>query len=304
MPVMRAIEITDTLAPRSATRPVPEPQPGEILIQVSAAAVTPTELQWYPTTHNPDGSARHNAIPGHEFAGTVAKLGQGVTGYKTGDSVFGFNDWFAEGATAEFCIAKSSQIAPKPSSLSEAQAASAPISVLTAWQGLHLRSKLQNGERILIHGASGAVGLYAVQLAKSLGAYVIATSSKANIEFVKQLGADEAIDYRASRFEDAGPVDVVFDSVGGETLDRSWNILKPGGRLVTIAAQSESTTDPRVKDAFFIVEQDRAQLAELAKRFDDGGLRAFVKAEIPLEEADRAYRGTIDGPPGKIVIRP
>ncbi len=304
MPEMKAMELTEELALRPATRPVPEPEAGELLIQVSAVGVTPTERLWYPTTHKADGTVRANAIPGHEFAGTVAKLGAGVTGYSVGDAVFGFNDWFAEGATAEFCLTKPANLSPKPSSLSDSEAASIPISVLTAWQGLRLRAKLQKGERVLIHGGSGAVGLFAVQLARSFGAYVIATSSKANIEFVRQLGANEVIDYRESRFEEAGSVDVVFDTVGRETLERSWGILKPGGRLVTIAADAESNTDPRVKSAFFIVEQSGEQLTTLGRLFDSGELRAFVKAELPMEEADRAYRGTIAGHPGKVVLRP
>ena len=181
----------------------------------------------------------------------VAGLGAAVTGYSLGDAVFGLNDWYAEGATAEFCITKPSNLSLKPSSLSHIEAASVPISLLTAWQGLHVRAKLQKGERVLIHGGAGAVGLFAVQLAKSRGAYVIATSSKANIDFVKQLGANEVIDYRERRFEEAGIVDVIFDTVGGETLDRSWDLLKPSGRLVTIAAEVESSTDPRDKECLF-----------------------------------------------------
>ena len=304
MPEMKVMEFTDDLALRPATRPVPEPQSGEILIQVSAVGVTPTERFWYPTTHNTDGTARSNAIPGHEFAGTIAKMGAGAIAYSVGDAVFGLNDWFAEGATAEFCITKPQNLSLRPSSLSDAEAASAPISVLTAWQGLHLRANLQRGERVLIHGASGSVGLFAVQLARSCGAHIIATSSRANIELVKQLGAHEVIDYRESRFEDAGTVDVVFDTIGGETLERSWSVLRPGGRLVTIAGDSESSNDPRVKSAFFIVEQNGEQLEALGKLFDSRELRCSVKADVRMEEADRAYRGAIAGPPGKVVIRP
>lgn len=128
-------------------------------------------------------------------------------------------------------------------------------------------------------------------------------SSKANVEFVNLLGADEVINYRERRFEKAGLVDVIFDTVGGETLGRSWDLLKPSGRLVTIAADAESSTDPRVKKAFFIVEQDGEQLAALGKLFDSGKLKAFVKAEPLMEDADRAYNGSVVGNPGKLVIR-
>jgi NADPH:quinone reductase-like Zn-dependent oxidoreductase len=300
---MKAMEFTDELKLQLARRPVPNPQTGEVLIQISAAGVTPTEKLWYTTSHYQDGTARSKAIPGHEFSGTVAALGKGTTGCKVGDVVFGFNDWFAEGATAEFCMTTPSKLSLKPSSLSHAEAAAAPIGLLTAWQGLHIRSKLQRGERVLIHGGAGAVGLFAVQLAKLRGAYVIATSSEVNVDFVKQLGVDEVIDYRARRFEEAGSVDVVLDAVGGETRDRSWHLLKPGGRLVTIAADAESSTDQRVKDAFFIVEQDGEQLAELGKLFNSGVLKSFVKAELSLDEADQAYNGSFVGRLGKLIIR-
>jgi NADPH:quinone reductase-like Zn-dependent oxidoreductase len=303
MEEMRVMEFTDQLHLQSARRPVPEPQTGEVLIQVSAAGVTPTEKFWYPTRSHSDGTPRSRAIPGHEFSGTVARLGEDAIGYSVGDVVFGFNDWFAEGATSEFCVTKLSNLSLKPSSLSPIEAASVPISLLTAWQGLHIRAKLQKGERVLVHGGAGAVGLFAVQLAKLHEAYVIATSSNVNIEFVKQLGADSVIDYRERGFEEAGMVDVIFDTVGGSTLERSWGLLKPGGRLVTIASDAESSTDTRVKNAFFIVEQDGKQLAELSKLFESGKLKAFVKTELPMEEADHAYNSPIAGGPGKLVIR-
>jgi NADPH:quinone reductase-like Zn-dependent oxidoreductase len=300
---MKVMEFTETLTLRAATRQVPEPKPGELLIEVFAVGVTPTEKLWYPTTHYTDGTPRSNAVPGHEFSGTVAGLGAGVTSYAVGDAVFGFNDWFAEGATAQSSIAKPSTLSLKPTSLSHVEAAAAPIGVLTAWQGLHLHANLQKGDRILIHGGAGAVGLFAVQLAKRAGAHVIATASRSNFDLLKQIGVDEVIDYREGRFEGAGMFDVIFDTVGGETLDRSWSVLKDGGRLATIAADSESNGDPRVKDAFFLVEQNGAQLAELARLFDSGELRSFVKAELQMEEADRAYNGAVVGHPGKIVIR-
>ena len=304
MTEMKAMEFTDGLKLRLARRPVPEPREGEVLIQVSAAGVTPTEKLWFTTTHHADGTPRTNAIPGHEFSGVVAALGGPTAGYRVGDAVYGFNDWFTEGATAEFCITEPSKLSLKPASLSHMEAAAAPIGLLTAWQGLHSQVKLQSGERILIHGGAGAVGLFAVQLAKLQGAYVIATSSQANIVFVNRLGADEVIDYRARRFEEVGPVDVIFDTVGGETLDRSWGVLKPGGRLVTIAAEAESSTDERIKKAFFIVEQNGQQLASLGKLFDSGNLKASIKAEVPLEKADAAYSGSVTGHPGKLIIRP
>jgi NADPH:quinone reductase-like Zn-dependent oxidoreductase len=305
MAEMRAMEFTgpsEDLNLRLTTRPVPEPADGELVIQICAAGVTPTEKLWSTTTHRLDGSRRTNAIPAHEFSGVVAALGTGISGYRPGDLVFGMNDWFADGAIAEFCTAKPASVAAKPSSLSHAEAASTPIGSLTAWQGLHSHAKLRKGERVLIHGGAGAVGLFAVQLAKLLSAHVIATASAANIDFVKQLGADEVINYRERRFEEAGKVDVIFDTVGAETLQRSWNLLRSDGRLVTIAADAESSSDPRVKKAFFIVEANGEQLAYMAELLDSGVLKAFVKAEVPLENAARAYAGSVTGNPGKIVI--
>ena len=137
-------------------------------------------------------------VPGHEFSGVITAIGKDVQGFEVGDEVYGMNDWFADGATAEFCITLPQNIARKPSTLSHEAAASVPIGALTAWQGLMERAKLEPGERVLIHGGAGAVGLYAVQLAQIRGAHVITTVSTQDIDFVKRLGADEAIDYKGS----------------------------------------------------------------------------------------------------------
>ena len=246
-----------------------------------------------------------SAVPGHEFSGIITQLGKDVQDFEIGDEIYGMNDWFADGATAEFCLTLPRDIARKPATLSHEAAASVPIGGLTAWQGLIDRAKIQPGERLLVHGGAGAVGLYVVQLAHIRGARVITTVSAQDIDFVKRLGADEAIDYNASRFEkEVRDVDVAFDTVGGDTLERSWGVLKPGGRMVTIAADSEGTTDQRVKDAFFIVEPNQAQLVEIARQLDAGNLKAFVKNIVPLNEASAAYRGTLKDRSGygKIVV--
>src|SRR5215470_5345368 len=288
-----------------AELPKPEPGSGEILVHVHAAGVTPSELIWYPTTHTKSGKERMRTVPGHEFSGVITAIGKDVQGFEVGDEVYGMNDWFADGATAEFCIALPQHIARKPATLSHEAAASVPVGALTSWQGLIDRAKLESGERVLVHGGAGAVGLYAVQLAHIRGARVITTVSAHDIDFVKQLGADEAIDYKASTFEKTvREIDVVFDAIGGDTLERSWGVLKPGGRLVTIAADSEGTADQRVKDAFFIVEPNQKQLVEVAKQIDAGHLRAFVKTTVPLSEASAAYSGAVKvkSGHGKIVI--
>ncbi len=283
----------------------PEPQEGEVLIRVHAAGVTPTELLWYPTTHTKDGAARTNTVPGHEFSGVIAAVGRQVHGFNVGDEVYGMNDWFADGATAEFCITLPLNIAPKPASLSHDAAATVPIGALTALQGLSDRAMILPGQKVLVHGGAGAVGLYAVQLAHHRGAYVIATASAKNIDFVKQLGADAVIDYNASRFEEkVNDVDVVFDTVGGATRDRSWRVLKDEGRMVTIAADSEGRDDQRTKSAFFIVEPNQAQLMEIGQHLDAGELKAFVSGVVPLNEASDAYNGMLNRKSGygKIVI--
>ena len=288
-----------------ATTPQPEARPGEVLIRVRAASVTPTELLWSTTTHTKEGAVRTGAVPGHEFSGTVAALGANVRTFEVGDEIYGMNDWYAEGATAEFCIALPQNIAKKPMTLTYEASATVPLSALTAWQGLFQRAKLRADERVLVHGGAGAVGSFAVQLAHHHGAYVIATVSGKDVDFVKQLGADQAIDYNTTRFEDrAQNVDVVFDCVGGDILDRSWSILKAGGRMVTIAASSEYETEQRVKDAFFVVEPDHEQLVEVAKRIDGGQLKAFVRGIVPLDDASAAYEGTLKGEHGhgKLVV--
>jgi NADPH:quinone reductase-like Zn-dependent oxidoreductase len=146
-------------------RPRPRPNPGEVLVCVSAAGVTPTELLWYPTLHTKTGEPRSHAIPGHEFSGIIASVGEHAVGFEPGQEVFGMNDWFSEGALAEYCLTQPSAIALKPSRLTHAEAAAVPIGALTAWQGLLDRAGLQAGERVLVHGGAGAVGVFAVQLA-------------------------------------------------------------------------------------------------------------------------------------------
>jgi len=270
--------------------PVPAPRDGEVLIRVHAAGVTPSELLWSPTTQNKDGSPRNRAIPGHEFSGVVAALGKDIKDFSIGDEVFGMNDWFVDGATADYCTAPATSLAHKPKCLTHAEAAAVPIGALTAWQGLNDHAKLQAWERILVHGGAGAVGTFCIQLARHRGAKVIATASTRNVGFVSRIGADQVIDYAMDAFDRiVRGVDVVFDTVGGETLRRSWSVLKPGGRLVTVAADSENTNDAREKKAFFIVEPNHKQLTEIGEMLESGQLRVFVDEEVPFSSAAAAY---------------
>ncbi len=285
--------------------PRPKPRRGELLVQIYAAGLTPTELQWYPTTHYKNGEPRRGAVPGHEFSGGIAAVGEHTPGFEVGQEVYGFNDWFADGAMAEYCITQPSSVAPKPRSLTHIEAASVPIGALTAWQGLFDRARLQPAEHVLIHGGAGAVGTFAVQLARLHGARVTATASARNLDFVAGLGAERVIDYRAVRFEDnVCGMDVVFDTVGGETLQRSWAVLNPGGRMITIAANSETTTDDRVKQAFFIVEPNREQLVRIGELLDAGDLHPVVDAAVPFREVSEAYAGKLTRKlgRGKLVV--
>jgi NADPH:quinone reductase-like Zn-dependent oxidoreductase len=271
--------------------PLPRLGEGELLVHVHAAAVTPTELEWAPTWATRAGGPRpFPIILGHEFSGEVRAVGPGVSDLVEGCAIFGMNDWFRDGAQAEYCAARAVDVAAKPRSLDHVAAAVTPISALTAWQGLIERAALAPEERVLIHGAAGGVGAFAVQLPRLRRAYVIGTASAHNLQFVRGLGADQVIDRRAERFEDVvGPVDVVFDTVGGETLARSWGVLKTDGRMVTIAASAEQTREQRVREAFFIVEPNRAQLEKLASLIDGGEMRPIVGGVFPLLQAREAY---------------
>jgi NADPH:quinone reductase-like Zn-dependent oxidoreductase len=274
---------------------------GEVLVRVHAAGVMHTELGWDQTWTTPTGEPRPwPVILGHEFSGEIAALGAGVKKVGVGDLVYGLNDWSSNGAYAEYCAAPVADLAPKPAGVDHVHAAATPIAALTAWQGLFERAGLTAGQRVLIHGASGGVGTFAVQLAHWRGAQVTATASTANLDFVRRLGANEVIDYRAQRFDDlVASVDVVFDTVGGETLDRSWAVLKPGGKLVTVADPGE-TSDERSRAAYFIVEPSRTQLAEIAQLIEAGSLRPVVGAVFPLAEARQAYQHKPNH--GKVVL--
>jgi NADPH:quinone reductase-like Zn-dependent oxidoreductase len=293
---VRAILLMDKSG-RMVEEDVPQPRPGpdEILIRVCAAGITPTELQWYPTSHYKKGESRTGAIPAHEFSGILTAVGESVTGFQTGDEAYGMNDWFSDGALAEYCLTKPSWIAPKPSRLSHAEAASVPIGALTAWQGLFDRAGLQAGEQVLVHGGAGSVGIFAVQLARFRGAHVIATASARNIDFVSQLGAEQVIDYRALRFEESmDAVDVVFDTVGGDTFERSWKVLKPQGRMITIVGEDDTSASKRKKQAFFIVEPNHQQLAEIGSLLETGRLKPVVDVVLPLNQAPTAYAGKVE----------
>src|SRR5215472_14582998 len=234
--------------------PKPQPGPGDALVRVYASAITPTELSWSETYTTSDGADRLPSIPGHELSGVV-------------ETVYGLTDFCRDGAAADYIAVRASDLAPKPRNLSHTQAAAVPLSALTAWQALFDHAGLARGQRVLIHGAAGGVGTYAVQLARRRGAYVIGTSRADNAAFLRSLGVSEVIDYTAVRFEDkVRDLDVVLDTVGGDTLERSWGVLRRGGVLVTIVASPPADKAARygVRAVFFIVKPSRPQLVEIA----------------------------------------
>ena len=220
--------------------------------------------------------------------------------------MFGLIDFRRDGADAEYVAVRADELALKPATLTHAQAAAVPLSALTAWQALFDQGGLAPGQRVLVHGGAGGVGTFAVQLARWRGARVAATSSARDADLVRGLGADEVIDYRATRFEDAvADLDLVIDTVGGDTWERSWDVLRPGGRLVSIAVPrppDREAVDGR-QAIWFVVKPDRGQLIEIGGLIDAGRLRPIVSAVLPL-----AIGGDVYGPtgqrsgPGKVVL--
>ncbi len=286
--------------------PRPNPPPGEVLVKVHATAVMPTELGWMPTFNTPSGQPRPFPIVlSHEFSGEVESLGDGVADLKVGDEVYGLNDWFSNGAQAEYCVAPPKSLALKPKSLNHAEAAVVPISALTAWQALFEKGQLERKQRVLIHGGAGGVGTFAVQMARWRGAHVTATASAGNMDFVRALGADVVIDYHKTRFEDVVcDMNVILDGVGGETLERSWKVLEAGGKLISIVGETTQTPlSQRSRDTFMLVRSDGAQLSEIARMIDSGELRVFLEAVYPLEQAREAYARAQQGKMrGKIAL--
>lgn len=286
--------------------PEPRPGPGEVLIRVAASGIIVTELQWDITYQTLAGAPRPLPIPGHDLSGVVAEVSADVTGVAVGDAVYGMLGYGRDGADAEYAIALPSELAPKPHTLDDVQAAAVPLAALTAWQAFVLHAKVAPGQRVLIHGASGGVGTYAVQLAHWMGAEVLATAAARNAAFLRDLGADQVIDYATTRFEDVvHDVDVVLDLVGGDTLTRSWQVVREGGLLVSVVSPPPPDPSPRpeVRFVYFIVEPSGAQLRQIGGLLDAGQVRPIVDQVFPLAEARQAYDAGIHGHPrGKIVL--
>jgi len=287
--------------------PRPEPGAGEVLIRVRAAGVNPVD--WKIREGHMKNMIPYTLpmIPGWDVSGVVEAAGASVARFKKGDEVYSRPDVSRNGAYAEFIVVKESEVAAKPKSIDFVQAAGIPLAGLTAWQALFDLVGLEPGQRVLIHGASGGVGGFAVQFAKAKGAYVIGTASKGNVDYVRQLGADEVIDYRAQRFEEAArDIDVVLDTLGGETQERSWNVLKKGGALVSLVQppSKEEAERRSVRGLMQLTQSNGQELAQIAKLVDEGHVKANVETVLPLSEARRAHELSQTGHQrGKIVLK-
>jgi NADPH:quinone reductase-like Zn-dependent oxidoreductase len=281
---------------------------GDAVVRVHAASFTPTELTWPSTWVDHAGRDRRPTIPAHEVSGVVEELGYGTVGVAVGQAVYGLTDWYRDGAAAEYVAVEARNLAPKPTSLSHVEAAAVPLAGLTAWQALFDYSGLVAGQSVLIQGAGGGVGVFAVQLARAAGAAVTGTGRAWARQLVGELGAGNFVDVERERFEDiVGQVDLVFDLVGGEVLERSWSVLKPGGVLVSVVADPNESVQARRGDArgaFFVVEANRAGLVELQRRIDAGHLRPIVGEVLPLARGRDAFeRKHGRGIPGKTVLQ-
>lgn len=281
----------------------PEPKRDEVLVKVHAAGVNPVDWK----IRNGAGIRMNLELPimlGGEIAGTIEKVGDNVTDFKEGDAVYGI---IKTGGFAEYAIAKSGEIALKPKSLDFKHAAAIALGGLTAWQSIFDLADLESGQRILITGASGGVGSLAVQFAKAKGAYVIGTASGDNEEFVRSLGANEFIDYKKQNFEKiVRDVDVVFDTVGGDTFEKAFQVLKKGGFLVTSVAfpNEEKAREISIKAARVFCKPNAEELAAISKLVKEGKLKARIATVLPFAEVKKALDLSESGRAnGKIVLQ-
>jgi len=305
---MKAIRTSEPAISGLVFEEAPDPKPlfNDVLVKVAACGITHNELDW-PIWTCRAGHQRTTVIPGHEVSGVVAALGFGTAGLAVGDEVFGLTDQLRDGSAAEYVAVEARNVAPKPQTVDHVHAAAVPRAGLTAWQALFDHGKLVKGQTVVIHGAGGAVGSAAVQLARWAGAEVIGTGRSHSRPLVTELGADRFVALDADRLEDvAGRADLVFDTIGGEVLARSPALLRPGGTLVSVnAAAPPPAGRDDITTVIFIQESSRAQLAELARLVDEGHLRPQDGAVYPLAQAAEAYRAkAAGGIPGRIILQP
>lgn len=302
---MKAIIVTDQAAGSAGIqlveRPEPTPAINDVIVEVHASGFVPTELTWPSTWTDRGNRNRTPTIPGHELAGVVTALGYGTTGLSVGQRVFGLTDWYRDGSLAEHIAVEARNLAPLPGDVDFTVGASLPISGLTAWQGLFVLGRLQPGQSVLAHGAAGAVGSMVTQLAREAGAYVTGTGRKTDRQKVLDFGAQEFVDLENDALEDIGGIDLVFDVIGGDVGRRSADLVRVGGRLISIVGPAEAP--PKNGMAIdFVVESDRTQLTEIVQRVRDGRLRANIGTVASLDLAVAALNPT-KRMSGKTVIR-
>src|SRR5262249_37901767 len=287
--------------------PLPTPNAGQILVRVAAAGVGPWDALF--RERKVEVSSPLPLILGSDLSGVVAATGPGVTKFKAGDEVYGVTNSQFLGAYAQYALASELMMAQKPRSLSFAEAASAPVVAVTAWQMLFEYAQAKGGQTVLIHGAGGNVGAYAVQMARHAGLEVFATASAKDLDYVRELGAGTAIDYRQTLFEDVvRAVDIVLDTVGGDTRVRSIGVLKPGGMLVSVVSSpmpEDSAAKAGVRAVYFIVDVTTERLNTIAALFDRKKLVPHVGTVLPLADARVAHQMLAGAPHGrgKIVLK-
>ena len=306
---MKAIRIhayggVDTLCYEEA--PMPEPGPADIRIRVYAAAVNPVDWKiraGYLAAFIP---YKMPLTLGWDVSGVVDEIGAEVTHLAVGDAVYCRPDIARDGSYAEYMTVRASEVAPKPETLSHNEAAAVPLAGLTAWQALFDHAQLKKGERVLIHAGAGGVGSFAIQFAKSAGAHVIATASSGNAALVRDLGADEFVDYRAQRFDEVlAKVDVVLDTIGGDTQARSIPLLNSGGRLFSVVATPDAAALAAVgaTGGHFMVQPSSENLVRISRLIDNGTVRVVIDSVFPLSEARAAHTKSQTGrAKGKIVL--
>jgi NADPH:quinone reductase-like Zn-dependent oxidoreductase len=286
--------------------PRPQAKPGEVLVKVHAAGVNPVDWKIRSGGFG-KGKGQLPMILGGEISGTVESCGAEVKGFKAGDEVWALLPLSRWGGYAEYALVAEGDLARKPRSMDFVQAAGVPLAALTAWQALLDTAGLKEGQSVLIHAGAGGVGHFAIQIAKSKGAKVYATASAGNLGFLKELGADVAIDYKAQKFEDvAKEMDVVLDSIGGDTQARSIGCLKQGGYLVSIVypPPAKKLEEAGVKGSIILVKPNAKELDELSKLVEDKQLKCVVSATLPLADARKAHELSETGhTQGKIVLQ-
>jgi NADPH:quinone reductase-like Zn-dependent oxidoreductase len=287
--------------------PVPQPGKDEVLIKVHATSVNPVDWKIRAGLRKEKFPSTLPLTLGWDVSGVIEELGEKVSNFRKGDEVYGRPDPTKNGAYAEYIVVKANLLAIKPMSIGHTEAAAVPLAGLTAWQGLFDKGLLKEGQKVLIHAAAGGVGTYAVQFAKSKGAYVIGTASDRNIDFLKRLGADEVIDYNMENFETVvNDIDLVLDTIGGDTQLKSIDVLKTGGRLIsTLAADYvKEAKEKGVVLIDFIAQSVPDQLAEIAQLIDSGKVKPIIDQVLPFTDAKKAHMSIEQGHTrGKIVLQ-